>query len=188
MPVDTTKVLIGTASLWTAPKNTAMILDTVTQGSAWTSPWAFVGGSEEGVTLAVGTDTGEIRIEEQATPVIVVVNAKTVQIRITLSEDTPENMKLAYGGGTLSTISASTGIAGKKRLVLSNSLDQLACGFEGVNAGGLPRRVYIPSVLSVADVETAYRRSANNRSYNVVLSAVCDPSEIVIDDWTSVPS
>lgn len=188
MPVDTTKVLLGVASVWVAPKGTAMIADTVAQGAAWTSPWSFIGATEEGVTVAKGVDVGEIRIEEQSLPVLRPVNAVTFELRFTLSEDTPETMKLSYGGGVIATIVAGVGVAGKKRLKLANNLDNLAVGFEAVNAAGLPRRLYVPSVLSVADVETAYRRATNNRSYNTVLSAVCDPSEIQIDDWTALPS
>lgn len=185
MAVNTAKVLVGTATLYTAPKGTAAPLDTLAEGVAWSAPWVHVGGSEEGVSFAVGTDTGDIRIEEQATPVLVVVTAKNIRVLVTLSEDTVENMKLAYGGGSIVTTAAASGQPGKKTLTLSNSLDQLACGFEGLNADGFWRRVYIPSVLSVADVTTAYRRAANNRAYNVELRAVCDPSEIKIVEKTA---
>ena len=59
---------------------------------------------------------------------------------------------------------------------------QLAVGFDGINPYGFFRRVYIPSVLSVASVTTAYRRAAAERQYAVQLRAVCDPSLIVIRD------
>lgn len=185
MAIDTTRVIVGAATLYTAPKDTAMPVDTLAEGADWPAPWVHVGGSEEGVSFAVGTDTGDIRIEEQATPVLVVVAAKNVRVLVTLSEDTVENMKLAYGGGTIVTTAAAAGQPGKKTLTLANSLDQLAVGFEGLNSFGFWRRVYIPSVLSVADVTTAYRRAANNRSYNVELRAVCDPSAIKIVEKTA---
>lgn len=185
MPVDTTKVIVGYATMYTAPKNTAAPLDTLAESAPWLSPWVSPGATEEGVSFAVGTDTGDIRIEEQATPVLVLVTAKNVRVLVTLSEDTVENMKLAYGGGTIVTTAAGTGQPGKKTLTLSNSLDQLAVGFESINSFGFWRRVYVPSVLSVADVTTAYRRAANNRAYNVELRAVCDPSEIKIVDKTA---
>jgi hypothetical protein len=184
--IDTTKVLIGTAILYTAPANTAAPADTIADGTTWASPWTYVGATEEGVSLAVGTDTGDIRVEEQSTPVLIVVNAKNVRILAALSEDTIENMKLAYGGGTLTTTAAATGIPGTKKLVLSNSVSILAAGFEGVNSYGFYRRVYIPQVLSVADVTTPYRRAANNRAYNIELRAVCDPSLITITDKTAI--
>lgn len=183
--IDTTKVLIGTAILYTAPANTTPPADTVADGTTWTAPWTYVGATEEGVSLAVGTDTGDIRVEEQSTPVLIVVNSKNVRILAALSEDTIENMKLAYGGGTLTTTAAATGVPGTKKLALSNSVSVLAAGFEGVNAFGFYRRVYIPQVLSVADITTAYRRSTNNRSYAIELRAICDPSLITITDKTA---
>lgn len=185
MAVNTAKVIVGVATLYTAPKNTAAPLDTLAENAAWSAPWVQVGGTEEGVSLAVGTDTADIRIEEQATPVLVVTTANNIRILTTLSEDTVENMKLAYGGGSIVTTAAASGQPGKKTLSLSNTLDQLAVGFEAINADGFWRRVYIPSVLSVADVTTAYRRAANNRAYNVELRAVCDPSLVKIVDKTA---
>ena len=187
MPIDTTKVALGIASVWYAPEGTAMVSDTVAQGADWGSPWTFIGATEDGVTLAKGVDVGSITVEEQSLPVKRPVNAVTFEVRFTLSEDTPDNMKLAYGGGVITTIVAATGVAGKKRLKLSNDLDSLAVGWESTTPDGKVRRGYIPSVLSIADVETQYRRAANNRAYPTVLSAVCDPSEIVIDDWTADP-
>src|SRR3954449_2398478 len=100
MPVDTTKVIVGIAPAWIAPAGTAMVADTIAQGEDWGSPWTFIGATEEGVTVAKGVDIGEIRIEEQSLPVLRPVNAVTFELRFTLSEDTPENMKVAYGGGT----------------------------------------------------------------------------------------
>lgn len=184
--IVTSNVLVGTASVFTAPSGTAAVADTVAAGQAWGSPWTYIGATEEGLTLAVGTSTANINVEEQSTPVLVVTNEVTIEMRFSLSEDTVESMKLAYGaGGTISTITGATGIAAKKRLTLSSLLAKLTAGFEGVNAAGFPRRVYVPAVLSVGDVETRYRRAANNRSYPAVLRAVCDPSVVVIDDWTA---
>lgn len=181
-----TNVLVGTANVFTAPAGTAAVADTIAGGQTWGSPWVYIGATEEGLTLAVSSSTANINVEEQATPVLVVTNEVTIEMRFSLSEDTLETMKLAYGGGgTISTIAGGAGIAAKKRLTLSSVLAKLTAGFEGLNAAGFPRRVYVPAVLSVGDAETRYRRAANNRSYPAVLRAVCDPSQVVIDDWTA---
>ena len=181
-----TNVLIGTATLYTAPFGTAFPADTVVAGAAWGSPWTYIGGTEEGVTVAYSTQSNDIYIEENAIPAITAVTQATFELRFSLSEDTLDSIKLAYGAsGTLATVSSGTGIAAKKKLTLSSTLTKLACGFEGVNAAGFARRVFVPAVLSVGSVETAYRRAANNRAYPVVLRAVCDPSTIEFDDWTA---
>ena len=184
--IVTTNVLVGTASLFTAPFGTAVPADTIVAGDAWGSPWTYIGATEEGVTVAYGTSTTDISVEEQATPVLVVTTAVQFELRFALSEDTVDSMKLAYGaGGSIATIASSAGVAAKKRLTLNSSLTKLAAGFEGVNADGFPRRVFVPAVLSIGDVSTPYRRAANNRSYPTVLRAVCDPSEIAIEEWTA---
>jgi hypothetical protein len=182
-------VLVGQATVYTAPANTALVADRTALGATWTAPWVYVGATEEGVSFNVGTDTNDIQVEEQSIPVAVTVNKSNIAVVFTVSEDTLENMKLAYGRGTIvSTIAGSpgTGNPPEKTLTLSDTLDQLAVAFEATNplfVGGY-RRVYIPSVLSSADVTTVYRRAANNRSYQVSLRAVCATSAIKIVDQT----
>lgn len=185
MAVTLTNVLTGQATLYTAPVGTAYPADTVAEGVAWSSPWVHVGATEEGVSLAVGSDTVDIRIEEQSIPVDVLMNTRNIRVLCALSEDTVENMKLAYGGGTIASTAAAVGQPGKKTLTLSDTLDKLACGFEGVSPQGFWRRVRIPKIVSIADVTSAYRRAANNRAYAVELRAICAPSEIQIVDKTA---
>lgn len=188
MPVTNTNVLVGNATLYTAPVGTAYPADTIPAGQEWASPWVHSGGTEEGVSFAVGSDTADIRIEEQSTPVMVTMNTRNIRILAALAEDTVENMKLAYGSGSIVTVAAGVGVAGKKTLTLSDTLDILACGFEGRSPAGLWRRVHIPRIISIADITTQYRRAANNRSYAVELRAICAASEVKIIDQTDVPA
>src|ERR1044072_5260774 len=174
-------VLVGVAYLYVAPVGTTPPADSVDPGELWPSPWVYVGASEEGLAVVKGADIGTINIEESPLPVKRVTNQSTFDLRISLSEDTVETMKLAYGGGTITTIAGSAGVAGQKRLTLSSTAEELAAGFEGVNVDDLPRRVIVPRVISAAEVETTYRRAANNRSYPTTLGAVCLPEDIVID-------
>lgn len=185
MPVTNSNVLVGNATLYTAPANTAAPADTLADGAAWPTPWVHVGGTEEGVNFAVGSDTNDIRIEEQSTPVLVTMNTRNIRILAVLAEDTVEMMKLAYGGGTIATQAAAAGVIGKKTLTLSETLDKLAAGFEGKSPQGFFRRVYIPEIISIADITTTYRRAANNRSYAVELRAICAVSAIQIVDKTA---
>lgn len=180
-----TNVIVGAAALFTAPSGTAMPADTIAQ-NAIATPWVSVGATEEGVSLALARSLTDIRIEEQSTPVQRLVNETTVTITAALSEDTLASMQLAYGGGgTLTTAAPTTTNPGTTTLQLSSALPTLAAVFEATNTFGDWRRVYIPSVLSTAEVTTTYRRAANNRSYNLALSAICDPSLIVIRDMTA---
>jgi hypothetical protein len=180
-------VLVGNATLYTAPVGTAYPVDTIAAGVEWATPWVHSGGTEEGLSFAVGSDTADIRIEEQSTPVLVTMNTRNIRVLLALAEDTVKTMKLAFGGGTIVTTAPGTGVAGKETLTLSDTLDILACGFEGRSPAGLWRRVQIPKIISVADVTTVYRRAANNRSYAVELRAICAASDVKIVDQTAVP-
>lgn len=180
-----TNVIVGEATLYIGPANTAMPDDTVALGEAWPVGWTYIGATDAGVTLTVSTNTQDITIEEQSTPALVTVTSKDVTVACALAEDTIANMKTAYGGGTLTTQVAATGTIGKSTLTLSDTLDQLAVGFEGVNPEGFFRRVYIPVVVSVASVGTSYRRAAAKRMYPISLRAICAPSSIEIVDMTA---
>lgn len=180
-----TNVIVGEATLYIAPANTAMPADTVNLGAAWPVGWTYIGATDAGVTLTVNTNTQDITIEEQSTPALVTVTTKDVTVGFALAEDTVANMKTAYGGGTLTTQAAATGTIGKDTLVLSDTLDQLAVGFEGINPKGFFRRVYIPVAMSIASVATPYRRAAAKRMYPTTLRAICAPSSIQIVDMTA---
>lgn len=185
MPIVTTNVLVGAATLYTAPSGTAAVADTLADGAEWPTPWVMAGATEEGLSFAVGSDTTDIRIEEQSTPVRVTMNTRNIRILVALSEDTVETMKLAFGGGTITTQAAATGVIGKKTLKLSDVLDELAAGFEGKSPAGFFRRVHIPRVISVADVTAQYRRAANNRSYAIELRTLSPPADVQIVDKTA---
>lgn len=183
--VDTTNVLYGLVAVYTAPTGTAAPADTVAIGTAWSSPWTPIGATDSGVSRALTRNTVDIRIEEQQLPVARVADTADLTYSFDLSEDTRENEKLALGGGTITTQAASTGIIGKKTLVLSETIDQLALGLEGKNKNGFWTRYIVPIVSSTGTVTTTYRRVADKRMYTVTLSALCKLSDITITEMTA---
>lgn len=176
MAVTVQNVLTGAATLYTAPVGTAPPADALATGAPWLTPWAHVGATEEGVSLAVGTDTVDIRIEEKLSALDRLIQASNIRILAALSEDTLATIKLAYGGGT---ITATAGV--KDTLVLSPTLDKIAVGFEAIGANGFARRLIIPKCVSIADITTAYRRAANNRSYAIEMYSLSEREELI---WT----
>lgn len=184
--IDTTKVLIGTVHLYVAPADTAMPADTVEYGGAWGASWRFPGATEEGVNFAFERDTNMHYVEEQPTPVAVTVGNSQFRVETALAEATLDNLKLAFGGGTLTTQASGVGVIGKSTLALSDTLDELAVGLEGLNPAGFFRRVYIPRVVSVATVEVANRRNESKQTYNVQLQSICRMNEIQVIDKTAV--
>jgi hypothetical protein len=187
MAADATKVLVGQAYAFTAPTGSSYPADDVpvNQGvggtfTDWTAPWVGIGATQEGVTLGIVQNSNDIPIEEQSTPAQVTINSTDISVAAVLSEDTLETMQLAFGGGTITTTAAGLTQIGKKTLVLAEGVNEIMLGFDGLNQFGFYRRVQIPRVLSVANVQSVYRRAADARRYSVTFRAICKPSEISI--------
>jgi hypothetical protein len=189
---DRTKVMAGLAAMYLAPYSAAtpavLPADTVALGGGWpTTPqlWVPIGASEEGVTMAFRRNTQDIMVEEQITPVSVETTDADLRFEVSLSEDVLENLRIAFGGGTVTTVAAATGVIGKKTLVLSTDLDHLALGFECKNPEGFFRRMLVPDVVSIADISTPFRRAANARRYRAAFRALVAPENVTIINKTA---
>ncbi len=182
-------VIVGVATLYIAPANTPMPALPGTAGAtSWpipSTPWVPSGFTESGVTLNVDRKTGEIRVEEQSTPVLITPDTLDVTIDITFAEDTIANMQNAYGGGSIVTTAASASAPGNTTLTLADTLTAVAILMYGVNSFGFQRQIYIPSMVSAGKVKTEYMRVKNNRSYPATFTATCAPSAISITDITA---
>jgi len=185
----TTNVLYGVGILFTAIPGTALPSDqNLGVASAWTAlGWAYVGATEAGVTVTFNPSTQDINVEEQPTPVAVIVNTATLQITCSLSEETLTNVNLAWGnGGSVAVTPAGAGQPGKSVLTLSTNFASMACAVIGKNQSGFARVLSVPSVMSAGQVQTAYRRAAQQRLYPLTLNAVCPFSQITWTDLTAI--
>lgn len=186
---NVTNVLYGVGILFTAAVGTAVPSDqNLGVGSAWTGlGWTYVGSTEAGVTLTFNPTVQNILIEEQPTPVAVAVSTADLQITTSLSEETLANVNLSWGnGGTIAVTPAGAGQPGKSVLTLSTNFQQVACALIGKNQLGFARVLEIPNVVSAGQVQTAYRRAAQQRLYPLTLSAVCPFTSITWVDLTSI--
>lgn len=189
---DRKRVMAGLAALYLAPYNetspAVLPADTVALGGTWPTtpqPWTPVGASSEGASLVFRRSTQQLRVEEQLTPVGVETTEVEMRVEITLAEDKLETMQVAMGGGTLTTQAAATGVIGKKTLVLANDLTHYALGLEAKNTFGFFRRILVPEVVSIADVEATYRRAAGLRLYKVSLWALSSIDQCTFIDKTA---
>lgn len=185
-------VLTGPAQLWWQPwifgTPAALPADTVALGGLWPSSWVAIGATKEGVTAEFQRTVTDIMIEEQNTPVDQKTATAHFNFTAILSEDTFETMQLAYGGGTITTTAAATGVKGKKTLVLSEELQYIAVGLEsfgaprtGMTGGEVPwRRILVPKVASSAQIQTPYRRAASQRLYPVTFTSLSAISTMTI--------
>lgn len=186
---NTTNVLYGVGIVYTAPTGTALPSDqNLGVGSSWISGgWSYVGATDAGVQLTWNPSTVDISIEEQPTPVAVLVDKATCQVNFDFSEETLANLNTAYGGaGTIAVTAPGASQPGKSVLTLSTNFPTLACAVVGKNSLGFARVLSVPGVMSSGQVQTNYRRSANQRLYPCTLNATCPFSSISWTDLTSV--
>lgn len=187
---DRKNVLRGMAALWVAPYDAddPMTLpgNALALGGDWANVttgdalWKPVGATESGVTVRFTRETTDVTIEEQVNPVDVATNTLDPRIECTLAEDTLDTMILAYGGGSIVTVAPTGSTVGTQELTISEEITHLTIGMEGVNNKGYWRRALFQDVLSVAEVETSYRRAETQRLYAVSFRLVSPLSEMKI--------
>lgn len=182
--VDTTKVMSGQTRLFIAAYNPssppALPADTVALNGAWPVAWTPIGATADGVKQRFNRSSNDVRIEESALPVDKLPNEASLSFLATLVQDTLETIKLVYGGGTITIQAASSGVIGKRTLVLNNEFDYLVLGAESLNPFGFWRRLLVPKIVSVSTAETEYRRSQGPRGYATSFDSLCLLSDITI--------
>lgn len=184
-------VIRGMAQIWTRPQDDTATLpsNTLALGGNWADAtlgnvlWTPTGASESGATVRFSRSTNDITIEEQLNPVDIATTSVDPRIEVTLAEDTLETMKLAYGGGTITTVAPATGVPGYRELTIAQDIDHLTLGLEGMNTKLQWRRILWLDVLSVADVETSYRNAETQRLYAVSFRLVSPISSTLIREW-----
>jgi hypothetical protein len=190
MGVNPNNVVVGLAAVWIQPwvdlTPAALPDDDVMYGEDWASPWQHLGGTDQGWKLKIATKTADITIEEQSTPVDILADGKTLTVTGALAEDTLQHALWAYGGGTLTTVTAGASQPGLQKLSLQDKLEKWALGVETINKFGFYRRFLIPKVVISDDVETSYRRAADKRTYAFTANSICPIEDVEIVDMVAV--
>lgn len=151
------------------------------------SGWASFGATEQGWQVNYNVSTNPIKIEEQQTNVDLQVTDGSLQFVANLSEDTVNNMAVAYNATKVVTASG-VGQPGKTTLTLNPSLTHLAICVETENLAGLKRDYYVPDAVCAVNVGVTFRRAAGQRLIPVTFTSTCPQTSIVIDEYTSVGS
>jgi hypothetical protein len=189
---DRGKILTGVAAMYVqeydAGSPAALPADTVALGStsSWEAlGWLPVGATQEGVTVGFTREVQDIMIEEQVTQVDQRTTSVAFTFTVTLSEDSIQSMMWAYGGGDITTTAAASGIPGKQELKISSEVRHFSIGFEAENSFKKARRLLVPDVTSVAEVETAYRRAEEQRMYACTFTSLVPPEDVEIVEITA---
>jgi hypothetical protein len=185
--VDPDNVLVGQAAVRLFPLTgtgpaPALPLDTVALNGAWPVGWVAIGATEAGVSLGFQRTTQDIRIEERSVAVDVTTTETMFTVDTELAEDTIDTMLIAFGGGVTNIVAATPTTNGRKTLKVSSELDHFALGMEGRNEFGAPRRILIPTVLSIANATTAFRRAAAKRTWKVQFKSLVEITDCDIVD------
>jgi len=184
-----TNVVVGFANLYIAPANTtAPTLATTGVGTTVATPWVPAGFTETGVTINMDRKTSSIMVEELSSPVGVYADTSDLTIDISFAEDTVANIANAYGGGAISVVTPTTGVAGSTTLTLADALETLALLVVARNTFDLDRLIYIPEMVSAGKVKTQYQRAKAARSYPATFTAICPLSAITVTDATAAAS
>lgn len=188
---DADNVIVGNAVLmitpWTLvpavipPDSTPLFTPADT---AWTL-WNSAGATNEGFKVNIEVSTTQITIEEQSTAVGNTVESKNIGIEAELAEDTVKTVQLAWGGGTITTTAASSGIPGTDKMSLVDDIVFWTVCLETRNKQGRARRLYIPKTTIIGSGETSFRRAADKRMYPIAVTSVCKPSDIKLVDITA---
>jgi hypothetical protein len=184
-----TNVLYGIGVLFTAPVGTALPSDqNLGVGSSWVSGgWTYVGATDQGVSVNYAPSTNDINVEEQQTPVAVIVTTISFQVTTSLAEETLANINLAAGmSGSIAVTAPGASQPGKSVLTLSSTFSSLAAAIVGKNQLGFARVFSVPTVMSTGTIKTDFRRAANARLWPVTLNATCPMSSVTVTDLTAI--
>lgn len=180
---DPQNVVVGLAVGYYAELGTALPANTVGFAGDWGTGWTNPGGTEEGWRLTGDSSTQSHNIEEQPNPVLQTLESRTLGIAASLAEDTLQSLRLAFGGGTITTDATSQ----VKTFTLSDGIDEFMVGLDMQTVGGVTRRIIIPRASGSGSVDVAFRRSSAKRLWPVQFQALCKPSEIIIKDIPVTP-
>jgi len=159
-----TEVLIGTGTLYVGP------LGTVQPASPAAVPDAAfkeIGFSEEGWVFAVSREFAKLVPAETVDPIKILQTSRELHMRGNLWQASFDNLKLALGGGTVTTVAAAGAVPEYKKFVPVDATDAAPTYYTllfrspGTEVGGVSqvRELYIPLCTSVGAVELPARKA-----------------------------
>lgn len=186
MAVDANEVVVGgDGRVFVAPAGTAVPTDL----TALPATWINVGYlSEDGVTFTGGATVEDINAWQSFYPIRKIVTGRTGGVEFVMKQWNGENLKLAFGGGTVVTAAGKTYFAPPSPSVL----DARAMVIEW-NDGSETYRLVIPRGLVGGDTSTAVVRTsaadlpvsfaATPNTVQSTLSATPTAGELITQPW-----
>ena len=148
MPIDAAQILVAVGGkIMIATNSTPAPVD---EAAAWPAGWIDFGiANNDGVRIAAGFTREDIDGWQVLDPVRVLTTARSISLAFTLRQLNQEALKLAFQGGSVTTISP-----GHLRydLPADAQIDERALGIEAVD-GAKVARVIVPRAYVSENVE-----------------------------------
>lgn len=159
MAVVTTNLVQGPATLYTGAFGATEPADSAVNTTPQASAWTDLGGTQDGVKLAVNQTYGELDVDQITVRVGSRLTKVDFTIETTLAEATLTNLSLVLNGGTSAS---GSGWASYEPLVTSSATqpNYIALLFDGWAPGASPfrRRIIGRKMLSTDNIEVAYTK------------------------------
>ncbi|MFD4830135.1 hypothetical protein ACFWPV_09810 [Streptomyces uncialis] len=157
MPVTTTNLIMGPATLYIANFGAAEPLDTDVNNTPPASAWTDLGGTQDGLKLTVDQTYTELEVDQIVDVPGARLTKRLMTVETNLAEPTLENLKYVLNDGV-----ASSG-AGFKAFdpVYASSATQptyRALMADGYGPDQRRRRVILRKILSNDKVESTYKK------------------------------
>lgn len=152
MAVTATNLIQGPAELWIAPFGTA---EPATIATAPAADWIDVGGTQDGVTLAVEMEFSELSVDQLVDVPGQRMTKRVTKMKTNLAEATLANLAISLNelaaSVAASKFSPTNGIA-------AFTPNYAAILVRGLAPGGFRRQVILRKSLQTGNVETAYKK------------------------------
>lgn len=176
---DTSNILVGSVSLYTAASGTTLPNIDGTTPIVWPAGWTQVGYTDAGVDFTYNPTIQKITVDEEMAPVLFVLNGEEATLAANLAEATLDNLALAISASTKTTaVADSTHDAITTLKFGSGSLTEIMVGFEGYSPAGLPRVCIGYRAMAQANIKQTYRR-ADKIITPVTFSLLADSTKTV---------
>jgi len=159
MATQVSNLIMGPGTLYEAPFGSTEPADTAV-ATAPASPWADLGGTSDGVQLAVNQEYTPLTVDQVVDTVGRRLTSREFTIATNLAEPTLDNLAIALNAADATVTSG----AGFRKLTPTNDTSASqpvyrALMFDGFAPEGLTRRVIGRRMLSTGNVEFAYSKA-----------------------------
>lgn len=181
---DVSKIMVGSVALYTAPAGTTAPNLDGTYPIVWPSGWAKIGYTDSGVDLSYSPSIKDIKVDEEAAPVMYVLDTEKAEVIVTIAEATLDRLNKAISASTL-TGPTSPDVTHGKLTTLdfgSGTLNEIMVGFEGYAPPDTPGATLLPAVgigwraMAQGNVKLNFKR-VDKQMFQVSFSLLADSTK-----------